>query len=259
MTEHLLEKQELTGVVTRHDHLVVSEGLAQRVGSHPITEPTVTSDTLEDIIDSLLGHRLVLIGTTVGLGAEHIVGEANAFLVFKVQGDGFDDGVVDSDVAVLMNLARIAGLLLVHGEPVTERAVVIDKVGKAQGTEVTHAKSKVDAYDEEHIVSPPLMLDEVLGDADDVVHTLDGFGGVLVSQLGDNLLVGGSDETGTQLAAAGADGANVDEAIGLGDVREVYIDNSHEAHSFTSLDDRRAGLLGGTGAGSNDLYNYLHL
>lgn len=45
VTEHLLEKQKLTGVVATHHHLVVGKGLAERMGRHPITKTEVTSDT----------------------------------------------------------------------------------------------------------------------------------------------------------------------------------------------------------------------
>ena len=73
VTEHLLEEQELPGVVAAHHHLMVGERLTQRVGSHPITKTEVSCHTLQHGIDGLLADGLILVTTIIGSAAEHIV------------------------------------------------------------------------------------------------------------------------------------------------------------------------------------------
>lgn len=101
-----------------------------------------------------------------------------------------------------------------NGEPVTKGAIIIDDVGEAQRAKVADTKSKVNANDEQHIVSETLLSNEELGDADDVIHTLDGLSSVLDSKVSMHLLGGGSDETSLELTAALLDGCDVDDTGG---------------------------------------------
>ena len=91
--------------------------------------------------------------------------------VLKVQGDSFDNCGVNGDVAVALMLACVP-VFFQNGEPVTKSAIIIDDVGEAQRAKVADTKSKVNANDEQHIVSETLLSNEELGDADDVIHTL---------------------------------------------------------------------------------------
>ena len=111
-------------------------------------------------------------------------------------------------------LACVPGLLFQNGEPVTESAIIIDDVGEAQRAKVADTKSKVNANDEQHIVSETLLSNEELGDADDVIHTLDGLSSVLDSKVSVHLIGGRSDETSLELTAALLDGCDVDDTGG---------------------------------------------
>ena len=78
-------------------------------------------------------------------------------------------------------------------------------------TEVTDAKSKVDTNNEQHIISESLLSNQELRDTDDVVHALDGLGGVLDSEVGMYLFGSGGDEASLELTAALLDGGDVDD------------------------------------------------
>lgn len=184
------------------------------MGRHAVTKSKVTSNAFEHRVNGLFADWLILIHSVIGLAAEHIVTEANVRSVLKVQGDSFDNCGVNSDIAVALMLARVPGLLFQNGEPVTESAIIIDDVGEAQGAKVADTKSKVNANDEQHIVSETLLSNEELGDADDVIHTLDGLSSVLDSKVSVHLLGGRSDETSLELTAALLDGCDVDDTGG---------------------------------------------
>lgn len=155
---------------------------------------------------------LVEVASVIGLTAEHVVAEPNAWGILQIESNRFDNCRVDCDVAVPLMLTCILGLLLKNGEPVSEGTVIIDDVGESQCNEVAHTKSKVDAYDEEHVVSVAPLLDEELRDADDVLHILDGLCGMLTCELLGNLFSSGGDETGLELTAALLDGGDIDDA-----------------------------------------------
>lgn len=87
-------------------------------------------------------------------------------------------------------------------------------MGEAQGAKVADTKSKVNANDEQHIVSETLLPNEELGDADDVIHTLEGSAACSHSKVGVHSLGGGSDETSLELTAALLDGCDVDDTGG---------------------------------------------
>ena len=111
-------------------------------------------------------------------------------------------------------LACVPSLLFQNGEPVTEVAIIIDDVGEAQRAKVADTKSKVNTNNEQHIVSKALLPNEELGDADDVIHILDGLSSVLDSKVGVHLLSSGSDKTSLELTAALLDGGDVDDTGG---------------------------------------------
>ena len=124
-------------------------------------------------------------------------------------------------------LPSVLGFLLQNGEAVTEGTVVIDEVGEPEGTQVAHSQAEVDSNDEQHIVSELLLLNEELGDTDDVVHILDGLSGVLLGELTVNLLSGGGDEASLELTAALLDGGDVDEVRGLTHGRKLNDSAGH--------------------------------
>ena len=84
-------------------------------------------------------------------------------------------------------------------------------MGEAQRAKVADAKSKIDTNNEQHIISEPLLSNQELRDADDVIHALDRFSGVLDSKVGMYLFSGGGDEASLELTAALLDGGNVDD------------------------------------------------
>ena len=223
MAEHLLEEQELPWVVAAHDHLVVGERLTQRVGRHSVAKSEVTGDALQDVVNASPMNGLVHAGSIVGLAAEHEVAEPNAWGVLQIERDRFDNGSVDGYVTVTLMRPGVLGLLLQNGKPVTEGAIIIDDVGEPEGGEVAHTKSKIDANDEEHIVSEPLLANKKLGDTDDVLHILDGLGGVLVGKLMGDLLGCGGYETSLEFTAALLDGADVDDTCIR--ISEIQVDD----------------------------------
>lgn len=211
VTEYLLEEQQFAGVVTTHHHLMIGEGLTQCVGSHTITKTKVFGDTLKHEVNGLLADRLVFVYSIIGLAAEHIVAEVNAGCVLKVQGHSFYNCCVDGDVTVALTLACVSRLLFQNRKTVTEGAVIIDDMSEPKHTEVTDTKSKVDANNEQHIISEPLLSNQKLRDADDIIHALDGFSGVLDSKVGMYLFSSGGDEASLELTAALLDGGDVDD------------------------------------------------
>ena len=136
----------------------------------------------------------------VGFTTEHIVAEADIRSVLEVESDRLDDRIVDGDVAICLALTGITGLLLEHRETILECAVVVDEVGEAEHTQVAYAESKVDANDEEHIVSVSTILNKVVRDGENVVHTLDWFSGVFRCELTVSIFCSRSDETCGELA-----------------------------------------------------------
>lgn len=211
VTEYLLEEQELAGVITAHHHLMIGKGLTQRMGRHTITEAKVFGNAFKHKVNGLLADGLVLVYSVIGLTTEHIVTEVNAGRVLKVQGHSFHNCCVDGDVAVALTLAGVSRLLLQNGETVTEGAVIIDDVGEPKHTEVTDAKSKVNTNNEQHIISEPLLSNQELRNADNIIHALDGLGGVLDSKVGMYLFSSGGDEASLELAAALLDGGDVND------------------------------------------------
>lgn len=103
--------------------------------------------------------RLVLRGAVIGFAPEHIIAETHAGGILQEEEDGFDDGLVDGDVSVLLPLSGVTGLLLENGEAVLECEIVIDEIGKSKHPQVADSQSEVDANNEEHIVPIPLILD----------------------------------------------------------------------------------------------------
>ena len=211
VTEYLLEEQQLAGVVAAHDHLMISEGLAQRVSRHAITKTKVFGDTLKHEVNGLLTDRFVFVHSIIGLAAEHIVTEVNAGRVLKVQGHSFYNCCVDGDVAVALTLTGVFRLLFQNRKAVTEGTIIIDDMSEPKHTEVTDTKSKVDTNNEQHIISESLLSNQELRDANDVVHALYGLGGVLDSKVGMYLFSGGGDEASLELTAALLDGGDVDD------------------------------------------------
>lgn len=223
MAEHLLEEQELPWVVATHDHLVVGKRLTQRVGRHPIAKPKVTGDTLQNVVNASPMDRFVHTGSVIGFAAEHEVAEPNAGGVLQIKRDRFDNSSVDGYVTVALVRSGVLGLLLQNGKPVTEGVIIIDDVGEPERGEVAHSKAEVDANDEEHIVSEALLANKELGDTDDVLHILDGFGSVLVGKLVGDLFSRRGDETSLELTAALLDGADVDDTCIR--ISEIQVDD----------------------------------
>ena len=78
-------------------------------------------------------------------------------------------------------------------------------------TEVTDTKSKVNTNNEQHIISEPLLSNQELRDADDIIHALDRLSGVLDSKVGMYLFSSGGNEASLELTAALLDSGNVDD------------------------------------------------
>ena len=211
VAKHLLEKEELPGVVPTHDHLVVSKRLAEGVGGHPVSKAKVSCNTLQHGVNRSSVDWFILIGTIIGLTAEHVVTEPNTRGIFQIEGNCFDHCSIDGDVAVTLMLTGVLGLLLQNRESVSEGTVIIDEVGEPKCDQVAHTEAKVNANDEEHVVSIALLSNKELGDADDVVHVLDWLSGVFRGKLLSHLFSGGGDETSLELTTALLDGSYIDD------------------------------------------------
>lgn len=155
VTHHLLQKEKLPGVIVRHNHLMVSKSLTKRVGRHLNVEVEVFGEPFQNPVDGVPMDGLVLRATMVGLASEHIVTQTWRFWqVLQICDDGLLNCSVDGDVAVPLMLPSIASLLLKDWEASLEAlAVFIDEMSEAELPEVAHSESKVDANDEEHIVT----------------------------------------------------------------------------------------------------------
>lgn len=129
-------------------HLVVSEGLAQSVGGYHDVKTERIGDLLQDPVDGHPAQRLVLILASVGLAGEHVVTEVDAGGVLQVQRHSIHHGVVDGDVAVLLDFAGVAGLLLQNREGGFESKFIIDQMTEPQGKQIADSKSEVDSDDE---------------------------------------------------------------------------------------------------------------
>lgn len=211
VTKHLLEKEELPGVVPTHDHLVVSKRLAEGMGRHSISKAKVSCNALQHGINRSPVNWLILIRAIIGLTAEHVVTEPNTRSVFKIEGDRLNYCSVDGDVAVSLMLTGVLGLFLQNRESISEGAVIIDEVGEPKCDQVAHAEAKVNSNDEEHIVSITLLSNKELGNADDVVHVFDWLSGVFWGKLLSYLFSGWGDEAGLELTTALLDGSYIDD------------------------------------------------
>ena len=125
VTKHLLEKEELPGVVPTHDHLVVSKRLAEGMGRHSISKAKVSCNALQHGINRSPVNWLILIRAIIGLTAEHVVTEPNTRSVFKIEGDRLNYCSVDGDVAVSLMLTGVLGLFLQNRESISEGAVIL--------------------------------------------------------------------------------------------------------------------------------------
>lgn len=148
VTEDLLEQQESPGIVIADQHLVVSEGLAESVGCYHDVKTERIGDLLQDSVDGHPAQRLVLILAVIGVAGEHVVAQVDAGGVFQVQRHSIDHGVVDCDVAVLLDFAGVAGFLLQDREAGLESKFIIDQMTEPQGKQITDSKSEVDSNDE---------------------------------------------------------------------------------------------------------------
>jgi len=160
VSEYLLEEQELAGIIAAHHHLVITEGLSQRMGCDPCFDAQSLSNLLQHPIYGHPTHRLVLVTTSVAFAPEHVVVELPGG-VLQVQFHGVHHGFVNRDVAVLLNLAGLLGLLLQYREGSLEGEALVDQVAEPQLNQITDAESEVDAYDEEHVVAVALLLNQV--------------------------------------------------------------------------------------------------
>ena len=160
VSEYLLEEQELARIIAAHHHLVITEGLSQRVGCNPCFDTQSLSDFLQHPIYGHPAHRLVLVTASVALAPEHVVVELPGS-VLQVQFHGVHHGFVNRDVAVLLNLAGLLGLLLQYRKGSLEGEALVDQVAEPQLNQITDAESEVDAYDEEHVVAVALLLNQV--------------------------------------------------------------------------------------------------
>lgn len=183
MTEHLLEEQEFSRVVPAHHHLMIGEGLPERVGRHPVAKSEIFRKVLQQRIDRGTVEGFIHIASVVGLTLEHVIAQADTRGMFQVQGHSFHYSRVDGDVPVPFVGSGISRLLLQDGEPIPEGELLIDQIAEVEGEEITYAKSKVDPYDEEHVVPVPTIGYQVLGDPNNIVHALDRFSRMLTGKL----------------------------------------------------------------------------
>lgn len=155
MTHHLLEKQELSGVIVGHHHLMVSKCFPESMSGHLDVEVKVFGDTLENSVYRVPMDRLVLGATMVGLTSEHIVTQIRRLgEALKVCDDSLFNCSVNGDMTIPLVLPGVAGLLFKDREAGLEALTVfIDEMSEAELPQVTHSQSKVDANDEEHIVT----------------------------------------------------------------------------------------------------------
>jgi len=212
-----------------HNHLVVTEGLAERMGGHLDIDIKLGCNTLEDTVNGFDAQGFVEVATVIGNTTEHIVAERDIRSVLQIEGDCFDDRSIDGHISVLLALTSVAGLLLEDGKAVLECEVVVNEVGEAEHTKVAHAKSKVDTYDEEHIVAVSTFIYKVLGDTLNIVHTLNRFGCVFRCQLTVSILYSRGDEPGGELTVVLAKKRHIDDGSLSG---IIELENSHKYLSF---------------------------
>lgn len=212
-----------------HNHLVVTEGLAERMGGHLDIDIKLGRNTLENTVNGFDAQGFVEVATVIGNTTEHIVAERDIRSVLQIESDCLDDRSVDGHISVLLALTSIAGLLLEDGKAVLECEVVVNEVGEAEHTKVAHTKSKVDTYDEEHIVAVSTFIYKVLGDTLNIVHTLNGFGCVFRCQLTVSLLYSRGDEPGGELTVVLAKKRHIDDGSLSG---IIELENSHKYLSF---------------------------
>lgn len=136
-----------------HQHLVVTESLAERVCRHLNVDIKVCRNPFEDSVNGFNTQRLIKVAASIGFTSEHIIAQAHIRSVLEKQGNSFDNSGIDSDVPVLLALSRVTGLLLKNREAVLEGEVGVDEIAEPKHPQVACAKSKVDTDDEEHIIS----------------------------------------------------------------------------------------------------------
>ena len=196
MTENLLEQQESPGIIVAHQHLVVGEGLAERMSSYLSLKTERTSDFLQYPIDGHSTHRLVQVPAVVGFAAEHEVAETDAGGVLQIQRHSIDHGVVDRDVTILPDFAGVRSLLLQDRECGSESKFIIDQVTEPETEQVADSKTEIDSYDEQHIISVPSASQEPGRHLLYVLNILNRFRSVLAGDEIRCVFDGGRDQTG---------------------------------------------------------------
>ena len=145
-------------------------------------EPQLVSEPVKYLIDRPDQYGLTAVLPSIGFTHKQIVVHLHlAVGMLQIESNRFSHRVVDGDIAILLTLAGVPGLLLEHWKLVLERKIVVDQVGEPECSEIAHAESKVDTNDEHHVVPVSTLGNEIPGDAHDVIHTLDWIGCMLLS------------------------------------------------------------------------------
>ena len=153
------------------------------MGRNLAAELKIPGDAVQDLVDVLDGDGRVFLPPVVGETAEHVVGQTDVWRVLEIERHRLDNRRVNGDVAVLPAFPGVPCFLFQNREAVLEGQVVVNEIGKAQTTEIGSPEAEVDADDEQHVVPPAFLGDQVFRDAHDVVHVLDRLGGVLGRQI----------------------------------------------------------------------------
>ena len=133
---------------------MVSKCLPESMSGHLDVEVKVFGDTLENSVHRVPMDRLVLGATMVGLTSEHIVTQIRRLgEALQVCDDSLFNCSVNGDMTILLVLPGVAGLLFEDWEAGLECHIVIDEMSESELPQVAHSQSKVDANDEEHIVT----------------------------------------------------------------------------------------------------------
>lgn len=120
---------------------------------HLNVEVEVFGKPFQNPVNGVPMDGLILGTTVVGLTTEQVVAQADIGSILQISDDGLADGCIDGNVAVPLVLPGIASLLFEDGEAGLEGHIIIDEMSEAELPEVAHSESKVDANDEEHIVT----------------------------------------------------------------------------------------------------------
>lgn len=188
MSEHLLKNQQLSLAIPRHHHLMISECLPKRVGGHVSVDMKFFSNAFQNLFNGVPVDWFIHPSLQVSVAAEHVVAQSTARILCKEEFYRVHDRHVNCNVSVLLHRSGLLRFLFQNGEGLLKGAIFIDEITEPQSSQIAYTKSKVDAYDEEHVVPVTVLVHQEVADPLDISDVFDWSRGSVLGYLSGHYL-----------------------------------------------------------------------